>query len=800
MPLTAKELRARIESNLYGSYGSDISDSWNYELYRATCQTIREWIGERWNRTKRLQSSPKKVCLLSFEYMPGKLLRQYAASCGIYDVLVEALHSMGRRFSFLEDIERELSLGNGSVGTISMDELSTAASLCLNIIGYGMRYKNGRLKQTLVDGSQVEEADNWVSNKNPWENEKPFFHVVDLGDESVKAIPYDIPVPGYHSEYVNTLRLWRSEALEDMDFSVFARGDFEKAYRRINRAHAIVEFLYPDESHPLGRNLRLKQEVFFASACAKDILRGFHKSKRDRRIREFPDCIVLQINDAPASLSIVAFLYEFIEQYHLSFNEALFLLEKTVNYTNFSVSSESFESWSKKELESVCPQWIPILEALQKRYCPVSSDPSYRIHQTIYDGDRFYNVNLVMHVCRRFISLTKAHDEALAERIEPRLNALTAAKRLPIRMGVSPHRWMQRPNKELFRFLTGLLGTDILGGNDASVFRELLAYKDDEEVLHKLGEIKAAHKKQLAERVFGQTGFLINPESMFDMQLAGFHEAKRQLMNALALSAKYFYLIDHPNAVVPEVTAFFSGKAAPNYFAAKETIHFVNALATAINRDRRIKDKLKLVFIEDYNMTKLSELIPACDIYENLGFADAEPCGTTSIKAMINGAVICTSKAGLGIEILETLGDEACYSFGSAARKSQRDRSRGRVDRAMKAYPEIYDVTQRLLASRFEFIPYDFRRLYELLVRYDDGFCVLEDLGDYLRVKRTMEEAYFDELSWNRKSLLNIAHAGEFSMKSTLMNYASKIWNVAPIDEPGKILLDAVKNDRRPQS
>ncbi|MDY3052606.1 MAG: glycogen/starch/alpha-glucan family phosphorylase [Ndongobacter sp.] len=799
MTAAVEELLQRIESNLYSACGSSIYDAWNDELYRAVCQVIREQIGKNWHRTMQTQREGKRIYFLSFEYMPGKLLRKNAESCGLYETLKQALHRVGRRFSALEEIEREISLGNGALGTITSDELTTAAGMGINAMGYGLRYKNGRLKQTLVDGAQVEKPDNWTSNKNPWEHDRPFFHTIPLYGGAVKAIPYDIPIPGYSGNTVNTLRIWRAEALEDIDFQVFSRGDFSFAYQTINRAHAIVEFLYPDETSKKGKMLRLMQEYFYASATIQDILRNFHKGGKVRVIEELPKYAAIQINDVQAAFAIPEFIRCIMEHYARTFDQARALAEQIFHYTNFSTQSESFETWSKEELEEVCPQLIPIFEQLEAFYqkemaskLPHSAAAEQREAAqrslSLYDGARVDTVNMALQVAHRFIALSKSHYDALQQMVDETARPIFFEKMMHIRMGVSPEHWFQRTNPPLYRYVRELCSIDLSGEDDAQAMRELLNYVDDDEVLRAVGQIKQAHKTDIQQWIQKEKGLVINRFSIYDMQLGAFHEAKRQLMHALALAAKYFYLIDHPNADVPEVTTFFSGKAAPNYYAAKETLHFINALAESINKNHGIKDKMKVVFVENYNRSLLQKLLPACDIYENLGFADREPCGTTGIKAMMNGALNCTSRAGLGVDFVEHLPKEACYPFGrSVAENQRRLHQPNRVERLFAEQPAVRETLNRLLNSSSDFLRYDFHRLYDLLLRYDDSFFVLEELPDYIDVKRQMEQDFFAERTWNRRSLQNIAHSGAFSMKMTLLGYGEGVWELPIYEQRARI-------------
>lgn len=785
MTLTREDFIQRIKANLYGTYGSDIDSAWNYELYRAISLTLRELIGANWQTTDKSRLDQKRVYLLSFEFMPGKMLRQNAKNLGVFDMLVDAIHSMGRSYHSIEDAEREVALGNGSLGTISMDELSTAADMRMNVWGYGLRYKKGRLKQTFKDGSQVEQPDDWESNKNPWEHEKPYFYRVDFGDYSVKAIPYDIPVTGYKNGTVNTLRIWRAEALEDISFTSFASGDYGKAYQPINRAHAIVEFLYPDDTSARGKHLRLVQEYFYASATIQDILRTFHKNVKEKRLQRITEDIAIHLNDVQTSFAIPEFIRIAMKEYKLSFDDAYEISKKLFTYTNFSVQSESFEHWGQAELNEVCPQLLPIFEKIQARVTEeiggkFGKDSKELKELSVWNENRISLVNLAATTAKCFVTLSSAHFQAFSKVSYPvEYNALKD-KVLHIRMGVSPLTWLQNINSPLHNYLSELLGVDISSFDYAYAMRQLLHFVDDPKVLDRLGQIKLEHKKRIADYVYEVQGQQINPNSIYDMQLQVVHESKRQLLNALHIAYRYFSLIDNPNQAVPEVTYFFSGKAAPNYLVAKEIIHFINALAKAVNRDIHIKDKIKIVFVEDYNMTRLQRLIPGCDVNENLGFAEKEPGGTTAIKAMMNGAINVTSRAGLGVDIIEHVKKGAVYPFGDSMQEIIDIRKSGTYS-ANDLYYQTSAIRQtidRLLNASRDYIPYDFRKLYDLIMRYNDGFFIFHDLVDYAKVHDQLYQDYFDEHGWNRKVLQNIAHSGEFSMRHTLRGYALGIWDI----------------------
>lgn len=773
---TVDEIAQRIQQNLYGQYGTRADDAWNYEIYRATCDTLRQMLGEAWAQSGIRAAKKRRLYLLSFEYMPGKLLRQNAQCLGILPLLKKALHQLGHRLSALERTEREISLGHGALGTISFDELLSAANSGISLMGYGLRYKNGRLKQTLVNGTQVEEPDNWVSNKNPWEHEKAYFHTIPLQGSAVKAIPYDIPVVGYGASQINTLRIWRAEALEDIDFQLFSEGDFSAAYERINAAHAIVEFLYPNETTERGQYLRLMQEVFFATATMRDIFRTYHKDGKERSIQAFPAHVHIHLNEVQTGFTIVACVHALTEDYGLSFSQALRMTREVFSYTNFSVQAESFEQWTRAQLERVCPHWIPTLEKMQLFFATEDESGVAEV-QTVYDGQSLHLIALALRMAHTITFLTEAHARSFSNLLSPKKGVPFAGRLQPVRMGISLHRWLRTTNPPLYDFLSTLSGKESVEGEEDAVLAALTHCASDESVGKALAAVKQEHKKRVAREVYARKGIEINPYSVYDMQLGVIHESKRQLLNALCLAMKYFQLVEQPQADVPEVTYFFSGKAAPNYYAAKEILHFINALANRINHDPQIREKMMVVFIEDYNMSRIQALLPACDTYENLGFAEKEPCGTTVMKAMVNGAVPCTSRTGIGYDLARQK-ELACYAFGPTIDEIfPRPVRRGKFGYILESQDAVRALLERLLRCSRRVIDYDFHRLYELLVRYDDSFSVLEDLLSYRTVRMQMEMDYFDALIWNRKSLHNIAGSAEFSMQTTLQIYRDTVWN-----------------------
>lgn len=773
-------MKDKLIRYLYSIQGKDQRTANHNDIYIALCFILREIIGMNWESSKTRYNNLKTVYILSFEYLPGKMLEKNLMYLGLRKLTAEVLAEMGFDLHQILEEESELGIGHGGLGVTSDSYLDSLSTLEFPGFAYGMRYERGLMVQKFVNGAQVEQPDNWLQKLNVWEIRKYYNHTIQYRDFKVRAQSYDIPYLGYKNNSVNTLRLWGAEPVEDLNFESFSKGDLMDAYDDYIRAKSISEFLYPDDSTRNGKKFRLQQEYFYISASIQDIIRRYFKYKED--ISKMGERICIDLNDTHPILAIPELFYRLKVDYGMSYNESREIAMKLFTYTNHTVLSESFELWDMALIDETIPQLcesIRQLDAEANKYFAEKKVPDPdRYGMQIIQGSHLNSVNLACYVARHISGLSQSHLEILQNDVLRGYYQLFPHKFEARTCGVSHRKWLLKDNGKLENLITEAIGDKYRYNSHRMI--DLLDYSEDESFLDRLGDVKMQNKIEIAACVKREMNLVINPHSIYDFQFKRFHEFKRQLLNTLHICYEYFRLKENANYDLPARTYFFGGKAPSSYYFAKEIISFINAVKDMVNKDRLIKDKLRIVFIENYNMEKAEYLIKAAEINESLATASKEATSLSTVKFMMNGAITIGTRDGINKEVFEMLGNDNCFPFGLSVKEVQ-EMNKSNAYNAYDYYngsPQIRDLINRLLSLPWQIFPYDFKTIYNMLIKYNDSFFVMRDFLSYINAQEELEKRYSDKSAWNRMSLVNIANSGQFTMDHTILDFSDRVWRI----------------------
>ena len=753
-------LEKELENQTQGSYGKKVADCTNEELYYSLLQLSKTLM-----EVSEPIEGEKKIYYISAEFLIGKLLSNNLINLGIYDKLEEILAKNGKNLSMIEEVEPEPSLGNGGLGRLAACFLDSIATLGLPGEGIGLNYHFGLFKQVFKDKLQTAEKNDWIEAQS-WLTKTDTTFDVYFGDKKVTSRLYDIDVVGYDNG-VNKLRLFD---IETVDESLVKKGiDFDKKAIEKN----LTLFLYPDDSDEAGNLLRIYQQYFMVSNAAQLILREMKEKKYD--LRKMYDHAVIQINDTHPTMVIPELIRILVDEKAFTMDEAIEVVSKTCAYTNHTILAEALEKWPLAYLEKVVPQLVPIIKELDKRVAAKYTDPKVQI---IDKDERVHMAHIDIHYGFSVNGVAAIHTEILKN---TELNAFY--KIYPEKFnnktnGITFRRWLLSCNRELAAFLSETIGDGYK--KDADKLEKLLEFIDDEKVLNRLAEIKMNRKKDLAAYVKEAEGVVLNPDSIFDIQVKRLHEYKRQQMNALYIIHKYLE-IKSGKKPARQMTFIFGAKAAPAYVIAQDIIHLLLVLQDIINNDPDVNQYMTVLMVENYNVAYAEKLIPACDISEQISLASKEASGTGNMKFMLNGAVTLGTSDGANVEINELVGDDNIYIFGEKSETVIRHYEK--ADYVSKDYYEKSPVIKEAV----DFIVSDaalkaghkenLERLYKELLN-KDWFMTLLDLEDYIATKDRMMTDYEDQKKWRKMMLVNIAKAGFFSSDRTIAEYNRDIWKL----------------------
>ena len=762
------------EAQLKYNYDVSLKEATPQELHEALGIAVMMAISDHWSRSRHARQHERKAYYFSAEYLIGRLVYSNLFNLGILDEMKQLFAERDVDLAVLEDIE-DAALGNGGLGRLAACFLDSAASCDLPLSGYGLRYRFGLFKQSFdANGSQVEMADDWTKYGDPWSFRR-YNHTVKVKfpDHTVLAVPYDVPIIGYGTENINTLRLWQCEAEEELDFNAFNEQDYQRALAQKNKAEDITRVLYPNDSTWEGKRLRIKQQYVLSSASLQDMLRTY-KTVHGNDLSRFADFYAVQLNDTHPAMSIPE-LIRLLMAEGMDFDRSFAIAQKTFSYTNHTVMGEALEKWDLDLLRSVVPEIADIILRIDEKL--------KREHPNLYivKDNTAHMALLSVYVSSYVNGVAEIHSEILKHDLFKDWYAVYPDRFQNKTNGITPRRWLGLCNPELTQMLKYRIGGDFL--KNLEQLGKLKPMIDDD-MVRQFNLIKREKKVQLCKIIAEKEGVQLNPDFIFDVQVKRLHEYKRQLMNALSIMDIYFRLKDGSLTDFYPTVFIFGAKSAPGYARAKAIIRYINRISRLINNDPTVNDKLKVVFVHNYNCSYAEHIIHAADISEQISPAGTEASGTGNMKLMLNGAVTLGTLDGANVEIAKEAGRENEYIFGhtveqlNACRDSYNARGIYDInDRVRRALDTLVDGT----------VPTDDdqRELYHSILdgaswHRPDHYFVLLDYASYMEQKLQANRDYADRLAFGRKCLLNLASSAKFSSDRTIRQYSEEIWHIKP--------------------
>ena len=801
--------KKQVKENVKALFRKTLDEANEQQIYQAVAYTVKDQIIDNWLETQKAyeKEDPKTVYYLSMEFLMGRALGNAMINLKEYKEVAEALDELGININLVEDEERDPALGNGGLGRLAACFLDSLATLGYSAYGCGIRYRYGMFRQKIKDGFQVEAPDNWLKDGYPFELRRPeYAKIVKFGGnvcvnvdekgenhfsqenyQSVQAIPYDLPIPGYGNGVVNTLRIWDAQPVECFQLDSFDKGDYRLAVEQENLARNICEVLYPNDNHYAGKELRLKQQYFFVSASIQEAVAKYMRKHDD--IRKLYEKVTFQMNDTHPTLTVPELMRILMDDYGLGWEEAWTVTTKTVAYTNHTIMSEALEKWPIELFSNLLPRIYQIVEEINRRFCLLieASHPGnvdkIRKMAIIYDGQvkmahmaicASYSVNGVARLHTEILKKQELRDfyELMPEKFNNKTN------------GITQRRFLLHANPLLADWVTAHVGDEWI--TDLTVLRHLKVYADDKKAQHEFMNIKYQNKVRLAKYILEHNGIEVDPRSIFDVQVKRLHEYKRQLMNILHIMYLYNELKEHPDMDFVPRTFIFGAKAAAGYKNAKLTIKLINSVAEVINNDGSINGKIKVVFIEDYCVSNAELIISAADVSEQISTASKEASGTGNMKFMLNGAVTIGTMDGANVEMYEEVGEDNIFIFGLSSDEVINFEQNGGYDPNVifNNDANIRKVLMQLVNGTYSANdPELFRDLYNSLLNTQctakaDTYFILKDFESYAETQKRIGEAYKDTKRWNKMAIMNVSCAGKFSSDRTIQEYVDDIWHL----------------------
>ena len=805
-----EEFKKEVVENVKTLYRKTLDEATTQEVFQAVAYAVKDEIIDQWIATRKEfdKEDPKRVYYLSMEFLMGRALGNSIINLGLDKEIREALDELGFDLNVIEDQEPDAALGNGGLGRLAACFLDSLATLGYSAYGCGIRYKYGMFAQKIENGYQVEVPDNWLKDGNPFEVRRAELacevkfggyvrvaydeatgrnQFIQEGYQSVRAVPYDLPVVGYENNIIDTLRIWDAEAINTFNLDAFDRGDYMRAVEQENLAKNIVEVLYPNDNHYAGKELRLKQQYFFISASVQTAVKKYKEKHGD--VRKLYEKVVFQMNDTHPTVAVAELMRILMDEEGLEWNEAWDITTKCCAYTNHTIMSEALEKWPIELFSRLLPRIYQIVEEINRRFV-MEIQTKYPGNQEkvakmaiVYDGQvkmahlaivGSFSVNGVARLHTEILKNEQLHDfyEMMPEKFNNKTN------------GITQRRFLLHANPLLADWVTDHVGREWV--TDLPRLKELEIYADDEKAQHEFMNIKYQNKLRLAAYIKEHNGIDVDPRSIFDVQVKRLHEYKRQLMNILHVMFLYNQLKDDPTMDFYPRTFIFGAKAAAGYRRAKLTIKLINAVADVINNDKSINGKIKVVFIENYRVSNAELIFAAADVSEQISTASKEASGTGNMKFMLNGAITLGTMDGANVEIVEEVGAENAVIFGMSSDEVINYEKNGGYD-PMEIFNndmEIRRVLMQLINGYYA--PNDpemFRDIYNsLLNTYSsdraDTYFILKDFRAYHEAQMKMEEFYRDEKRWAKAAILNVANSGKFSSDRTIQEYVDDIWKL----------------------
>ena len=799
-----------VKSNLKTLYRQTLVDATKQQVFQAVSYAVKDTIIDNWMETQKVyeEEDPKMVYYMSMEFLMGRALGNNMINLTEYKEVKEALEELGFDLNVIEDQEPDAALGNGGLGRLAACFLDSLATLGYAAYGCGIRYRYGMFKQKIENGYQVEVPDNWLKDGNPFELRRPEYakevkfggyirveydeatkrnKFIQEGYQSVRAIPFDIPIVGYNNNVVNTLRVWDAEAINDFQLDSFDKGDYQKSVEQENLARKIVEFLYPNDNHYAGKELRLKQQYFFISASVQAAVAKYKKNHSD--IRKFYEKATFQLNDTHPTVAVAELMRILLDEEGLEWDEAWEVTTKTCAYTNHTIMAEALEKWPIELFSRLLPRIYQIIEEINRRFVEEiqkkypGNQEKIRKMAIIYDGQvkmahlaicAGYSVNGVAALHTEILKNQELKDfyEMMPEKFNNKTN------------GITQRRFLLHANPLLADWVTEHIGDEWI--TDLAQISKLKVYVDDEKAQQEFMNIKYQNKLRLAKYIREHNGIDVDPRSIFDVQVKRLHEYKRQLLNILHVMYLYNKIKDHPEMPFYPRTFIFGAKAAAGYRRAKLTIKLINSVADVINNDKSINGKLKVVFIEDYRVSNAEWIFAAADVSEQISTASKEASGTGNMKFMLNGAPTLGTMDGANVEIVQEVGEENAFIFGLSAQEVINYENNGGYN-PMDYFNNDQDIRRVLMQLiNGEYAPDDperFRDIYDSLLNTNssdraDTYFILADFKSYAEAQERVEKAYRDETGWARMAMMNTACSGKFTSDRTIQQYVDEIWHL----------------------
>ncbi|KAM8738036.1 glycogen phosphorylase, brain form isoform 1-T1 [Acanthopagrus schlegelii] len=806
------ELKRSFNRHLHFTLVKDRNVATPRDYYFALAHTVRDHLVGRWIRTQQYyyEKDPKRVYYLSLEFYMGRTLQNTMINLGLQNACDEAIYQLGLDMEELEEIEEDAGLGNGGLGRLAACFLDSMATLGLAAYGYGIRYEFGIFNQKISSGWQVEEADDWLRYGNPWEKARPeymlpvqFYGRVEKTESGVKwvdtqvvlAMPYDTPVPGYHNNTVNTMRLWSAKAPNDFSLQNFNVGDYIEAVLDRNLAENISRVLYPNDNFFEGKELRLKQEYFVVAATLQDIIRRFKSSKFGCRdpvrtcFNTFPDKVAIQLNDTHPALAIPELMRILVDIEKLDWDKAWDITCRTCAYTNHTVLPEALERWPVFMFEQLLPRHLLIIYDINQRHLdriaamfPGDTDRLRRM-SLIEEGEP-KRINMA-HLCvvgsHAVNGVAQIHSDIVKSSVFKDFHDVDPHKFQNKTNGITPRRWLLLCNPGLADIIAERIGDDFI--TDLHQLKKILEFVDNNDFIRDVAKVKQENKLKFASFLQEQTQVKVNPDSIFDVQVKRIHEYKRQLLTCLHAIVLYNRIKLEPNREFVPRTVMIGGKAAPGYHMAKLIIKLITSIGQVINNDPAVGDKLKVIFLENYRVSLAERVIPAADLSEQVSTAGTEASGTGNMKFMLNGALTIGTMDGATVEMAEEAGEENMFIFGMTVTDVEEvDRKGYNAREFYERLPELKLAVDQIQAGFFSPAePELFKDLIHMLLSHD-RFKVFADFEAYVRCQQRVSELYKNPTEWTKMVIRNIAASGKFSSDRTICQYAREIWGVEPSD------------------
>lgn len=808
---TKEEIKNDYLKRLTFTFAEDISQATLEHKYFALGKLIKDYLTEKWAETNKIykERKVKQTYYFSMEFLIGRLLETNLINLGIRDLCEEALKELGIDFNELVSYEEDAGLGNGGLGRLAACFIDSMASLSLPAHGNGIRFKHGLFKQKIENGYQVEQLDDWLKKDFVWEIKRADKSVdvrfggnvylkevngklvpVYENPEIIRAVPYDVPVPGYQTMNVNTLRLWSADMPEKpINLSTLQRGEYLSYLEQRYSVEEISQVLYPDDTSLEGKRLRLKQEYFFTSAGIQSIVRSF--LKLGEPITELHDYVAIHINDTHPAVAVAELMRILLDDYELDWDTAWRITVKTCAYTNHTIMAEALEKWDVNVFKKLLPRIYMIIEEINRRFCQEVADRYYNDwgkvnNMSIIQYNNIKMANLAIVGSHSINGVAWLHTEILKNRELKDFYEIYPDRFNNKTNGITHRRWLVKANRPLTDLFIELYGGSEDWLKDTSSMKKLLEYKDDKKILKRLAQIKADKKLEMAKFVKEQYGITIDPKSIFDVQVKRLHAYKRQLLNLFHIMYLYNELKANPNLDIVPRTFFFGAKAAPGYSLAKQVIKLINTVAEKINNDKSIKGKIKVIFLENYGVSLAEKIIPAGDVSEQISTASKEASGTGNMKFMMNGAITLATLDGANVEIDQAVGRDNIVVFGLTSQEVMHYNAFGGYNMrdVFDNDPRLQKIIDQITNGYYGVNSSEFSMILDDLFNKNDEFFVLKDFDAYVKAQEKIDRLYRDQEKWQQMCLINIANSGIFSSDNTIRRYADEIWNIKSCDIP----------------